>query len=77
MVNTAKFRWASTIILALIYLMLMRSASKGYGYTGYNGFHRGSSLWYWGAPTTYTEPSNRSGSLSGTSRIGGGPGSGK
>jgi hypothetical protein len=65
------------IILGIIYLALFSLASNGYGYMGYNGYHSGSSFWYWGGATTYTEPSNRSGSINGTNRIGGGPGSGK
>ncbi len=77
MTNTAKAVWAGAIILGLIYLALFSLASNGYGYMGYNGYHRGSSFWYWGGPTTYTEPSNRGGSVNGTDRIGGGPGSGK
>lgn len=44
---------------------------------GYSGYHNGPSFWYFGGPSTYSEPSNRSGSINGTKRIGGGPGSGK
>jgi hypothetical protein len=75
--STSKAVWASSIILGVIYLALLPLASNGYGYTGYRGYHGGPSFWYFGGPTTYHEPSNRNGSISGTNRIGGGPGSGK
>lgn len=67
----------STVGLGGIYFALMPAAVKGYGYMGYNGYHQGPSFWYWGGPTTYHEPSTRGGSIDGTDRIGGGPGSGK
>jgi hypothetical protein len=77
MTSTSKAVWASVIILGLIYLSLFSPASNGYGYMGYNGYHSGPSFWYWGGPNIYSQPSNRSGSINGTDRIGGGPGSGK
>jgi hypothetical protein len=77
MSSTDKAFWATAIILGIIYLILLLPASNGYGYMGYHGYHRGPSFWYWGQTTIYTEPSNRSGSINGTHRIGGGPGSGK
>jgi hypothetical protein len=77
MTSTAKVVWVSIVILGLIYLALLPLASNGYGYMGYNGYYRGPSFWYWGGPTTYHEPSNRGGSVSGTDQLGGGPGSGK
>jgi hypothetical protein len=66
-----------SIILGGIYLGLHSAASNGYGYTGYGGYHRGPSFWYWGGPNVYTDQSSRDGSVNGTDRIGGGPGSGK
>ncbi|PMM11202.1 hypothetical protein BCT62_01860 [Vibrio splendidus] len=64
-------------ILGVIYLALLPSANSGYGYMGYNGYHSGASFWYWGGPSTYYDRDIRSGSVSGSSVRGGGPGSGK
>jgi hypothetical protein len=65
------------LLMAVIYFALIPAARGGYGYMGYNGYHSSPSFWYWGAPNTYYERSNRSGSISGTNRLGGGPESGK
>ncbi|TAE83371.1 MAG: hypothetical protein EAZ74_06310 [Alphaproteobacteria bacterium] len=77
MTSTTKIMLACTVLLTLTYGLLFAPASHGYGYMGYRGYHSGPSFWYWGGPTTYAEPSNRSGSVNGTDRVGGGPGSGK
>ena len=65
------------IILGIIYLSLISLASNGYGYMGYYGYHRGSSFWYFGGPSTYYDRNVRGGSTSGSRVRGGGPGSGK
>lgn len=67
----------TSIVLLVAYFALFRLATFGYGYMGYYGYHRGPSFWYFGGPSTYYEKSNRSGSVSGPSHRGGGPGSGK
>ncbi len=67
----------TSVALALIFLYLINVAINGYGYNGYHGNYSRVSLWRWGNPNVYTEPSNRAGSVNGTGRIGGGPGSGK
>ncbi len=64
------------LALTVIYFLLMPLASNGYGYTGYHGYW-GSSIWGNGGAGVYNEPSSRQGSLNGTNRLGGGPGSGK
>ena len=63
--------------LTLIFVDLIYFAINGYGYHGYSGNYSRASSWRWGNPNVYTDPSNRAGSVNGTSRIGGGPGSGK
>lgn len=63
--------------IAMIYFALIPLARGGYGYMGYHGYHSAPSFWYFGAPSTYFDRSNRGGSVSGTNRIGGGPESGK
>jgi hypothetical protein len=77
MTATGKVMLISGGLLGLVYLMLFSAASNGYGYMGYRGFHAGPSFWYFGGPTIYGDPSNRSGSVGGPNRMGGGPGSGK
>lgn len=67
----------TSLVLGLIYISLIRPASNGYGYMGYYGYHRGPSFWYFGGPSTYYDRNVRSGSVSGSSVRGGGPGSGK
>ncbi len=64
-------------LIAAAYFALIPTARGGYGYMGYGGYHSAPSFWYFGAPQTYYERSNRSGSVSGTNRLGGGPESGK
>lgn len=60
-----------TFIFALIY------SSKGWGYTGYNGYHSGPSFFYFGGPRIYNQPSVRDGSVSGSRQRGGGFSGGK
>lgn len=67
----------ASLLLGGTYLGLHSAASNGYGYTGYGGYYHSPSFWYWGGPNVYTEPSSRDGSVNGTNRMGGGPGSGK
>ncbi len=74
---TTKIILIISAILGCIYISLLSAAANGYGYMGHNGYHGGPSFWYFGGPSTYSQPSNRSGSVNGTKRIGGGPGSGK
>lgn len=75
--KTKKYVILATVILGLFYAALFSFASRGYGYMGYYGYHRGPSFWYWGGPSTYYDRNNRSGSISGPSTRGGGPASGK
>lgn len=77
MTRTASVMTLSAVVLGIIYLVLLPVASNGYGYMGYGGYYRGPSFWYWDGPEVYHDRSTRSGSVSGTSRLGGGPGSGK
>lgn len=66
--------------LLLVYLLLLPMAVKGWGYSGYGGYHAGPSFFYWGGGRTdhyRGGPSARQGSLGGTSQSGGGPGRGK
>lgn len=68
----------TVVILAVLYFSLARLASNGYGYMGYNGYHSGTSFWYWGGgPNIYYGRDLRSGSAGGSLSRGGGPGSGK
>ena len=75
--KTTKHMLVWGILLGLVYYALIPTASRGYGYMGYYGYHRGPSFWYWGGPNTYYDRNNRSGSVNGPSVRGGGPGSGK
>lgn len=67
----------TVVTLGLIYVYLLYIAYNGYGYNGHGRNYARVSAWRWGNPNIYTDPSNRAGSVDGTSRIGGGPGSGK
>ena len=70
--------WITLIVcLAIIYLLAFRCGSRGWGYTGYNGYNRGPSFWYFGGPRVYHDPSVRTGSLGGPSHRGGGLRGGK
>ncbi len=75
--KTKKAVLIASLVLGFIYVSLMSAAANGYGYMGYYGYHRGSSYWYIGGPSTYYNRNVRSGSVSGYSARGGGPGSGK
>lgn len=66
-----------TIILAIIYIACFPLSDKGYGYAGYGGYQRRASIFYFGGPRYYSNPSVRSGSISGSNISGRGPGSGK
>jgi len=68
---------AIIMVLALFYVMAFYFGSRGWGYSGYYGYHRGPSFLYWGGPSTYYGPSARSGSLGGPGHRGGGIGGGK
>lgn len=61
-----------------IWAMLFVPAHDGWGYYGHNGYHSGSSFWYFGGSREY--PSNstvRTGSRGGPNNVGRGPGVGK
>lgn len=75
--STTKLIWICTVCLGLVYVGLMPFASNVYGYMGYNGYYAGPSFWYFGGPVFSHERSIRNGSVNGTHRMGGGPGSGK
>ena len=77
MTKTKKYMLIWAVALGFIYIYLIPLASNGYGYMGYRGYHHGHSYWYWGGPNTYYDRNARSGSVSGSSVRGGGPGSGK
>jgi len=57
------------VLIALLtvatYAILWLPGTRGYGYAGYGGYHRGPSMFYWGGVNTYHSPSLRSGSRSG------------
>ncbi len=65
------------VALAVVYLLLLMVSSRGYGYAGYGGYHRGPSFFYWGGVRTYHGPSVRAGSIGGPRTAGGGTGAGK
>ncbi len=67
----------ASVVLGIVYFSLMSPASRGYGYMGYYGYHRGPSFWYFGGPSMYYDRNIRRGSVSGSSVRGRGPGSGK
>ena len=77
MSKTLKYLTIWGCSLGLIYILFLPLAANGYGYMGYHGYNRGPSFWYWGGPSTYYDRNARSGSVSGPSVRGGGPGSGK
>ena len=39
------------LFLAVVYLVLFTWGSRGWGYMGYRGYHRGPSWWYFGGDT--------------------------
>ena len=65
------------VVLAVIYIFATVFSTRGWGYSGYNGYGYGPSLWYFGGPTTYHDPSARTGSVGGSGSRGGGLGGGK
>lgn len=65
------------VALAVVYFLILMVSSRGYGYAGYGGYHRGPSFFYWGGPRMYREPSVRVGSTGGPRTAGGGTGAGK
>lgn len=68
----------SGLLLTGTYAALFPSASSGYGYAGYGGYHRGPSWFYIGGPRSYNNNrAIRNSSNGGTSTRGRGPGSGK
>ncbi len=75
--KTGKVVLLTSLALGIGYVSLMPAAASGYGHMGYYGYHRGPSFFYWGGPSTYYDRSIRSGSVSGSTVRGGGPGSGK
>lgn len=74
--KTAKILLVLILVLSSSYGYLFHIASNGYGYTGYHGYHRGPSFWYFGGPSTYHDRNVRS-NVGGSNVRGGGPGSGK
>lgn len=75
--TTKKRAIIASIVIVLTYAIAWPFAANGYGYMGYFGLHNGPSYWYWNDTRYYYEKSARSGSVSGTSSRGGGPGQGK
>ena len=72
---------AATIIvmavLAVIFIGATVFSTRGWGYSGYNGYGHGPSFWYFGGANTYHGPSARTGSVGGSGSRGGGLGGGK
>jgi hypothetical protein len=64
-------------VMAVVFFFAASYSSRGWGYTGYYGYHRGPSFWYIGGPSIYRDPSVRRGSLGGPSPRRGGLGGGK
>ncbi len=64
-------------IMAVLYFGAFYFGSRGYGYTGYRGYHHGPSFFYWGGANTYHSPSARVGSVGGPGHQGGGTAGGK
>jgi len=65
-------------ILAVIWILLIFLGTRGWGYPGYySGRTHPPSFWYIGAPSYYSGPSVRHGSVGGPSHRGGGPSAGK
>ncbi len=65
------------VVMAVLYFGAFYAGSRGYGYTGYGGYHHGPSFFYWGGANTYYGPSARAGSVGGPGHLGGGTGGGK
>ena len=66
------------IVLVMLFIWALLSSTRGYGYMGYHGYHSGPSFLYFGGPRIYTQRSNRTGSIGGsTHRAGGLSGGGK
>ena len=68
---------AMLVILGVIYMGAFYFGQRGWGYTGYYGYHAGPSFWYWGGPPIYYGPSVRTGSVGGPDHRGGGVRGGK
>jgi hypothetical protein len=65
------------VVLAVIYIFATDFSTRGWGYSGYNGYGHGRSFWYFGGANTYHDPSARTGSVGGSGSRGGGLGGGK
>ena len=65
------------VVLAVIYFAATVFSTRGWGYSGYNGYRHGPSFWYFGGAQTYHNPSARTGSVGGSGSRGGGLGGGK
>lgn len=65
------------VVLIVLFVWALSSSSRGYGYMGYNGYHRGPSFFYMWGPSIYHQRSNRDGSIGGAGHRGGGFSSGK
>ncbi|MDD9900660.1 MAG: hypothetical protein OXT65_06750 [Alphaproteobacteria bacterium] len=56
--------------LAMVFAWLTFSATNGYGYMGYYGYYRPSSMFHWGSARTYPgDPSNRADSRNGNTHM--------
>ncbi|MCR5261031.1 MAG: hypothetical protein K6C94_04260 [Candidatus Gastranaerophilales bacterium] len=53
------------LLLTTVYYACFNYAEKGYGYTGYRGFHHHRSFWYYRNTNEAFSPSNRESSQSG------------
>lgn len=59
-------------VIAGIYLLLFAASARGYGYSGYGGYHSGPSFWYFGGSRYhYPSQSVRQGSIGGPRGSGG------
>jgi len=64
-------------VLVVTFIVALMYSSRGWGYTGYNGYRSGPSFFYFGGPRIYNQPSVRDGSISGSGQRGGGFSGGK
>lgn len=65
------------VAMAVVYIFVLIISVNGWGYMGYNGYHRGPSFMYWGGPDIHHEKSVRDGSVGGPNSRGGGFSGGK
>lgn len=65
------------VVMGVLFFTAFSFGTRGYGYAGSRGYHRGPSFFYWGGANTYHNPSARAGSVGGPGHLGGGTSGGK